>query len=221
MATLLILPSPFLGWRPYEPLVAALRQLGVPADVATYDEPPVATALVARWREQASACDDVVLVPHSNAGLLAPSVAEGRPILFVDAALPAAAGSTPLAPAGFLAWLEELGDQDGLLPPWTQWWSHEELAGLLPPTDLDALGAVVPRVPLSYVESSIGVPAGWETCECGYLAFGSETYAAELERARFAGWPVRVLAGARHLHCLVAPEETAAALFGVLDDLGC
>ena len=53
------------------------------------------------------------------------------------------------------------------------------------------------------------MPDDWERGRCAYLAFGAETYAEELARAGELGWPVRILDGARHLHCVVDPDETA------------
>jgi hypothetical protein len=221
-ASLLVLPSPFLGAAAYRPLVEALRSAGAAAEVATYDEPPVADRVVERWAEQAAFRDDVVLVAHSNAGYLAPGVGArlGRtPIVFLDAALPPSEGSTALAPEPLRHELARLADPHGLLPRWTRWWSREQLAAVLPDPWFEQLDASVPRVPISYVDVPVTVPPGWEHGPRAYLALGPETYAAEIDRARSLGWPVRVLPGAGHLHAVVEPDETAASLLGLLSSL--
>ena len=160
----LVLPSPFLGSPAYRPFVDALRRAGHEASVATYAEPPVAATLVEAWSATASNLADVVLVPHSNAGCLAPAVAAaagGAPIVFVDAALPATEGSTRLARPDFRDHLASLAGPDGRLPRWTRWWSRGDIAATLPDPWFDRLDAVVPEVPLSYVDGEVPVPDGW------------------------------------------------------------
>jgi len=215
----LVLPSPFLGSPAYAPLVAALRAGGDDASVATHAAPPVAADLVAGWSTTAERIDDavLVLVPHSNAGHIAPLVSDrrgGLPIVFMDAALPGSSGASPLVPAGLRSRLADLADSDGLLPAWTRWWPREDLADVLPGDWFDRIDAIAPRVPLAYVDDTLDVPAGWEQGHCAYLAFG-ETYAEELVRVRELGWPVRVLGEARHCHFLVGPEAVAGAVRGL------
>lgn len=210
----LVLPSPFLGSAAYAPLVDALQTGGDDAAVATYAEPPVADALVAAWSHAAGALEAVVLVPHSNAGYLAPLVSDrcgGLPIVFMDAALPVSAGPSALAPPELSARLAELVAGDGLLPRWTRWWTREDVAATLPDPWFDRVDAVVPEVPLAYVDGEVPVPDGWADGRCAYLAFGS-TYADELALAARHGWPHHRLEGAGHLHLLLEPDETAAAV---------
>lgn len=211
----LVLPSPFLGSPAYLPLAAALRADGDTASVATYAEPPVASALVEAWAATAAGLADVTLVPHSNAGYLAPAVstaAGGLPIVFMDAALPVTLGSTRLAPPAFRAHLVALARADGLLPRWTRWWPRRDVIHVLPDPWFERLDAVLPEVPLSYVDAEVPVPDGWERGPCAYLAFGAEAYADELARAHLLGWPVWKLEGARHLHCVLDPPGTSAAI---------
>ena len=162
---------------------------------------------------------DVVLVPHSNAGLHAPRLADrigARGVVYVDAALPGDGPETTLAPPRFLAFLEELADADGLLPPWTRWW--DDTHGLFPD---DATRAAVeaeqPRLPLSYFTGRVPVPDGWADRPSAYLAFG-DTYAEEISFALASGWPVTALPG-RHLHQLVDPPGVAAAITVLVDRL--
>jgi hypothetical protein len=163
----------------------------------------------------ATASPAVVLVPHSNAGLAASVV--GARTVFVDAAIPLSAGDTAIAPAGLLAHLERLADDDGLLPPWTQWW--DDLTGIFPDAATQAVvEAEQPQLPMSYFRARLRVPDGWAAAgRCTYLAFG-DTYADEVTFARASGWPVRVLPG-RHLHQLHDPAGVGAAVVDLAKSL--
>lgn len=221
MTHLLVLPSPFLGSDVYSPLPPALVGTGHSASVAPTVDPPEPNGVIEAWTQEAARTHDVVLLPHSNAGLLAPAVAAlvGAPIVFMDAALPLAEGSTPMAPPNLLTVLEGLAGPDGRLPRWTRWWARDELAEVLPDPWFERLDALVPEVPLSYVHGEAPVPAAWERESRAYLAFGS-TYADEVATATRLGWPVHTVTGAHHLHCVVEPDDTAAAVTGLLTDLG-
>jgi hypothetical protein len=214
---LLLLPSPFLGPAPYAPVAAALSSRGYAASVAPSPASPVAADLIASWGALVADLGDVVLVPHSNAGYLAPAVSatSGAPVVFVDAALPAGPGPTRLAPPAFRSHLATLAGPDGRLPRWTRWWPREDVAAVLPDPWFERLDAGLPELPLSYVDDAVPVPTGWQDGRCAYLAFGS-TYADELDLAVRHGWPHRRLAGAGHLHLLVEADEAAAAVAGLV-----
>jgi len=163
---------------------------------------------------------DVVLVPHSNAGLYVPALVERHQVVgsvFVDAGLPSLAGRTPLAPPNLYEFLRKLADADGRLPPWTEWWD-EATAGLFPDATVRrAVEAEQPRLPLSYFAGSVHASSGWDRGQYAYLAFG-DTYAAERDQAAARGWPVRNLAG-RHLQMLHDPASVATAIVELLRDL--
>ena len=155
-----------------------------------------------------------LLVPHSNAGLYAPALgarSDAVATVYVDAALPGDGTDTALAPPALVEHLRTLMDPDGMLPPWSRWWSADDLVGLFPD---DVTRAAVereqPRLPLAYFTRRLPVPAGWSARPSAYLAFG-DTYAAEAARARGLGWPVEVMAG-RHLHLLHEPAAVAEAI---------
>jgi len=208
---LLLLPSPLLGPVGYQPLADALRGRGHDASVAECREPISPERLIAEWGEAARSAD--TLVAHSNAGYLAPAVAEAAgigAILFMDAALPPAALPTRVAPPALLATLADLATDDGRLPPWTRWWPAEEMAKLLPAPWFERVDAAAPRLSLGYFETEVSPPPGWSAASCAYLGFGT-TYAAELAFAREAGWPVAEVAG-HHLWHLARPAEVAVAL---------
>lgn len=211
-----LVPSPLLGSAVWEPVAETLRAGGrtvIVADYAAGDVTP--DAVVSALRAQLAGLDDLVLVPHSNAGLYAPELVAGLPeiraAVFVDAALPDDASSSPVAPAGLLAQLRELCEPDGLLPPWSQWWDPTETAGLFPDAaSAKRVLAQERRLPLAYFEADVPVSPGWDALPSAYVAFG-ETYAGELARAVRRGWPVRRLP-AGHLHMLVDPKQVAATL---------
>ena len=221
-ATIALLPSPLVGHVPWEPVADVLRGSGLdslvvqlPGKVSGPDD------VVRAFRAALPADRELVLVPHSNAGLYTPLLAaEVRPVasVFVDAALPTIEPSTGLAPPALLRFLTDLVDGDGILPPWSRWWDEAETATLFPDDRVrDHVRAREPRLPLSYFEGFLAVPAGWTTEACGYLAFG-DTYAEEVAAARRYGWPTEILPG-RHLHLLHDPEGVADAVLRLLDRL--
>ena len=95
-----------------------------------------------------------MLVAHSNAGLFIPVITAALPgqvrgCIFVDAALPPAAGAAPVAPPELLALLRDKAS-GGLLPRWTDWWDEEEVAPLFPDQQTrQAVTEEQPRLPLS------------------------------------------------------------------------
>jgi hypothetical protein len=142
------------------------------------------------------------------------------PVVYVDAALPPTSGAATLAPQALLDHLAGLADPDGVLPPWTRWWSDEDVAAVVPdPHVLAGIRAREPRLPLSYVRSELGAPPGWQDAPQAYLALGA-TYADELALARRQGWPHLVVAEAGHLHHLVEPDAVAAAVVDLAGRLG-
>ena len=77
-----------------------------------------------------------------------------------------------MAPPELLALLRDKAS-GGLLPRWTDWWDEEEVAPLLPDqATRQAVTEEQPRLPLSYFEASVPVPAGWEAHLRAYLLFG-------------------------------------------------
>ena len=220
MTQFVLLPSPVLSgavWRPVASELAAANHAG---HVAALDG-PVRTPgdVLAGYLASVPHGERVVLVGHSNAGLYLPAVSHQRDVhalVFVDAAVPPAVGrSAPTASPDFLTFLAERADEDGLLPPWTQWWDEEDVAPLFPDdrTRLD-VEAGQRRLPLSYFRGSVPVPEEWDARPCAYIAFG-ETYAAEHSEAAARGWPVSMLDG-HHLEMLVHPAAVAAEILRLL-----
>ena len=99
MSRYALLGSPFLGPEVWEPTAAALRARGHRAEVVTStagdDADSILEELAAALPRSLAAGDDLVLVPHSNAGLYVAALVARRPVtalVFVDALLP---GETP------------------------------------------------------------------------------------------------------------------------------
>jgi hypothetical protein len=163
---------------------------------------------------------ELVLVPHSNAGLFVPFLFSRRQVVgqvFVDAGLPPPEGTVPLAPEEFYGFLETLADDHEMLPPWTQWWGEDE--SLFPDDEVRRrVGGEARRLPLAYFRGSMPVPQGWRSVPSAYIAFG-ETYAEDRERAATLGWPLETLTGA-HLHLLFEPDEVADTINRMLTTLG-
>lgn len=68
----------------------------------------------------------------------------------------------------------------------------------------------LPKLPLSYFEERVSVPAGWDDTPCGYVLL-SDLYRPEAAEAVSRGWPVTELSGG-HLDIVVRPAEVADAL---------
>ncbi|QWF22918.1 hypothetical protein KM427_04040 [Nocardioides sp. LMS-CY] len=217
MVDLLLLPSPLLGPASWAPVA---RLLGAPvADPAGATRPE---QVLAAYERAAEGLDDLVLVPHSNAGLYAPLLAErlgAVATVYVDAALPGSGDSgdsVALAPPAFLEFVSGLVRDDRLLPPWTRWWDAADVDGLFPDAATRAaVEAEQPRLPLTYFTPRLPVPSGWAERPSAYLAFG-DTYADEIAAATGRGWPVAAIPG-RHLHQLVAPGEVAATIAALVE----
>ncbi len=216
----LVLPSPFLGPTAYGRLAERLAATGDWAGVAHLPPAPFMPAdVLATFTVQALAERATVLVPHSNAGLYTPAVhaatASVVAAVYLDAALPTP-GETraPLAPPAMAHSVAAMADAGGLLPPWTRWWEEADIGPLFPSRQWRAaVDEGAPRVPASYLTSTLPVADGWTDRPSGYLAFGA-TYAAELALVAGLGWPTTVLVG-HHLTLLTDPRAVATATVGL------
>lgn len=220
-AEVLILPSPLLPSAVYGGLAAALKSRGHAAVVgdASLRDGQGRQDLVARW--VAMAGPDSCLLAHSNAGFLVPVVrarlSTVQAIVFMDAALLPPEGGTELAPDRFLQHLTGLAGPDGALPPWTRWWSREDMLEVIPAADYEDIDHECPRLPLSYFQARVTAPSEWATQPNAYLAFGG-TYDEELCFAMAHGWPHRRLDG-QHLHFLKDPDAVASSVIELASSL--
>ena len=231
MTALVLVHSPAVGPGTWVPVARVLQALGHDAvvpdlrHVAAGSPPywPRAAATVAEAMGQLDEPGGVVLVAHSNAGLLMPTIAAAspRPVLgavHVDAALPAKPGPSAAAPATMLEMLRAMAGPDGRLPRWTDWWPAEDVAALVHDTQVrDEIVAEQPRLPLDYYEQLLPVPAAWWSVPMAYLRL-SEAYDEELAAAELSGWPTARMSG-QHLHAVVDPVGVADALLDLVGRL--
>lgn len=221
-AVFLLVPSPLLGPATWRAVEEWLGRHGHEAQTVDLGEGRRTATAVMEAVAAAAADREVVLVPHSNAGLYAPHLAtlvDVRATVHVDAALPGPAaegGGTPLAPPAFLDFLRTLVDDDGVLPPWTQWW--DDVTDLFPDeVTRAAIEAEQQRLPLDYFTSRVPVPRDWRERPAAYVAFG-DTYAEERELAIAAGWPTTTVAGG-HLHQLHDPAGVGRVIADLAEQL--
>lgn len=207
--TFVLLHSPLVGPSTWRPVAEALPRATVP-DLRT--APPYWPEVVEAVRRQTPQDGPLVLVAHSNAGLLVPVISNalgGRVVacVFADTHLPPPEGTVPATDAAFLPFLRQLAGEDGHLPRWTDWWDPKDVA----PMRLDPqVVEEQPRLPLDYFEQDIPVPSGWDTVPCHYLWYGPP-YGTVAHEARRRGWPATHLPG-HHLHHLTQPEAVAGAI---------
>jgi hypothetical protein len=211
-----LLASPLLGPAIWRPTGEALSEHGWQVLVIPQlpQAPRSPEMVLKHLLECVPSGSPLALVAHSNAGLYVPSVCAERRVVasvYADAALPAPVGPTPVAPPDMQEFLQQLAAEDGLLPPWMDWWDRQELASILPgAASRAALQADQNRLPITYFSSLIETPSDWIKRPAAYLAFG-DTYDSERAQAKRWGWPVETLDGG-HLHPLVAPQSVARAL---------
>jgi hypothetical protein len=215
--TCVLVHSPSVGPSTWSPVAGQLVASGcgtvVPSLLGVCEGGPPfwprAVAAVAAGLAGTDRGQPLVLVAHSNAGVFVAVIARGleRPVacsIFADAAVPAAAGRTPIAGEEFLPFLRSLVGPDGRLPRWTDWWDEPDVAAMFPrPQAREVITGEQPRLPLAYYTEQVPAPAGWDDRPCAYLLF-SPAYQDQASRACLRGWPVQSLPG-EHLHQIVDP----------------
>jgi len=224
---IVLIHSPFVGPSTLAPVARTLRGLGwdvaEPQRAAPQDvEPPYYPGLAKRIASQveADAHSPLVIIAHSGAGGLLPSVAGAfgsrvSAAILVDAILPHPGRSWfQTAPRELAAYLREAG-ADGRLPPWHRWFPSEVLVRLLPDEPVRAaFCAELEAVPAAYCDEPAPVCANWSPPGCGYLQL-SDSYADEAGAASAMGWLFRrdII---HHLATLTHPDRVAASLHSMI-----
>lgn len=224
-----LIHSPLVGPATWEPVRAELRRRGVQAAVPALRDDPARDEPY--WRQQvasvvatmrgAPAEQPLVLVGHSGAGALLPSLGEAlqRPIaayVFVDAGIHRDGLSRlemmVAEDAPFAADLRAHLEAGGRYPEWTD----EQLQDAIPDDARRAavLAELRPRG-LDFFSEPILVPADWPDAPCAYLQF-SPAYAVPSATARQLNWPVREIEGG-HFLMLIDPETVAEAIVGLVE----
>jgi hypothetical protein len=225
-ATLVLIHSPLVGPLTWQATADVLRAAGwrvlVPSLAGVIDGgPPYHLRLAACVADAAS--DEpgpLVLVGHSGAGAILPSIAAARGArdtahLYVDATLPRPGQSWfETVPDELRQRLESLAE-DGMLPPWHSWFPSDAVAALLPDAELrERFFSDNPRLPLAYfAEPAPSVQRAVE--RSAYLQL-DRAYQALADEAEARGWPV-VRERADHLAMLTRPELVADRLHTLLE----
>jgi alpha/beta hydrolase family protein len=217
--TLLFVHSPVVGPSTWTYTAEVLQEKGfgcvVPdlTDVATMSGPYYPKYAMAAAASVDGESGTIVVVGHSAAGALLPAIAEAvgervRGAVFVDAMLPQPGRSWfDTAPHGLEAQLRGLAD-DGLLPPWYEWFPRGALAGLVPdPVRRRRLVAEIPRLPLAYFEEPAPPARFAESVACAFVRLGAPFDPAADKAQRLGWWVTR--RDWDHLRMLSAPEAVA------------
>lgn len=166
----------------------------------------------------------VVLVAHSGAGPLLPSIRDtiAQPVaacLFVDASLPHPNQST-LDELAINA--PELAKElyphllaGGSYPNW----SAKDLSDTIPdPLVLKQLLAELRPQRFRFFEEKMPQTVITPDTPCGYILL-SDAYQTQLEQAQKAGWPCRIFHDG-HFHMLVDPPAMTSAIIDLLNEMG-
>jgi len=163
----------------------------------------------------------VIVVAHSGAGALIPSVAalaKGalQGVIYCDAILPHPGQSwLDTAPPALGAQLYA-GAEGGRLPSWERWWPPGALERLVPDAGLRAaLIAELEPIPVGYFEEL--APELELTAPAAYLQL-SGAYVEEAQISGRRGWPV-VSLPLHHLAMLTHVEAVANAIEGLAERL--
>lgn len=225
-ARLVLLHSPLLGPLTWRRVAEVLGAHGHEADAPAW--PRLSTlgedcyaALANGMAATLGRGGEAIVVAHSGAGALMPSVAalaKGalKGVIYCDAILPHPGLSwidtAPPALAGQLL----AGAVEGRLPSWDQWWPPGALAKLVPDHGLRmALVEELEPIPVGYFEEL--APELELTAPAAYLQL-SGAYVEEAQIAGRKGWPV-VSLPLHHLAMLTHAEAVAGAIEGLAERL--
>jgi pimeloyl-ACP methyl ester carboxylesterase len=224
-----LIHSPLVGPATWLPVAGQLRRSGastVVPDLARFegDDAPFwqrhTRAVVLAMREVPTD-RRVILVGHSGAGALLPSIgrASRQPVaayVFVDAGIPRD-GQSRIANGPFAAFIRQLYAGGGRYPNWTE----EDLREIIPDADQrQRLLADLRPPPIGFWEEPIAVSASWPDAPCAFLRFTpNSAYDDAAAEARRRGWPYAELPGG-HFHLLVAPVAVARSLLELSRRMG-
>lgn len=228
MTRFALLPSPFLGpvsWRAVRDTLVGRGHSAEVLDVGKHlsGAPGVYARLGQAVASQMQARS--ILVVHSGAGALVPSIAIAAPdsvdgAVFVDGLMPHPGRSwMNTVPEGMGAQLRA-SVSGGLAPSWPTWLPEQLFSELLPEPSMRAeLTATAPRVPLAFLEEvAPSPPASLPPRRCAYVQL-SASYDPEADKARQLGWRVTRIE-ANHLSIMTAPRLVAGALLAAAEEFG-
>jgi pimeloyl-ACP methyl ester carboxylesterase len=226
-STFVLVHSPLVGPTSWLPVAEDLERRGRVAVVPSLLG--VAEAPEPQWRHVTDAVraatshlqQRIVLVGHSGAGLLLPVIADAvdqdvAALVFVDSMLPPPAGRVVLGPPEFMDHLRAMAT-DGVLAPWSDWFGADTMRELVPDGRLRAaLETEMPRLPLSYFEATVPLPAGWMNGRpSAYLLLSPTPYGQSAAEARARGWPVLEIQDGGHLAIATEPVAVTEAMLAL------
>jgi hypothetical protein len=215
---LVLLHSPLVGPGTWRAIVPVLEARGVDAAVPDFTAdmagPPPYYSKLVRTASASVARDSAILVAHSGAGSLVPTIAANGRVsgaIFVDALLPHPGQSWfETVPSPLKSRLERLA-RNGRVPPWHRWWPDGAIRSLFPDEATYAqFASELKEIPLAFLEESAPGCALPEGFAAAYLQLGPGN-AAEASAAERLGWPVKRLA-LHHLALLTHADEVADAI---------
>lgn len=229
---IVLVHSPLVSPFEWSKVAEGLRQQKVDVlvpDITTHDDEGIpywkqCTGAVKEVLTQVSPGRRVVLVAHSGAGPLLPSIRDTitQPVaacLFVDASLPhpnqsrldeLAINAPDLAKELYPRLLA-----GGCYPNW----SAKDLSDTIPdPVVLERLLAELRPQRLGFFEEKMPGMVIPPDTPCGYILL-SDAYQTQLEQAQKAGWPCRIFHDG-HFHMLVEPPAVTAAIVDLLTEMG-
>ncbi|WP_299321489.1 alpha/beta hydrolase [Parasphingopyxis sp.] len=217
MPDIVLIHSPLVGPTSLAPTQKALERAGhichLPTAYAAGAEIPPWRDWPDRLAEALPEMDRPVIAGHSMGGLLAARLAadlNASGMICLDAAIPPDSGTVlPVEPT-FRAFLDTLPVQDGVLPPWNDWWTVDIFeGGDVSDAEKETFLADIPALRRDWFDDSFAMP-DWSRAKRTYLRT-SLSFVEEARRAGSLGWPVIRLKGT-HLHPFAEPEETADAI---------
>lgn len=221
MTALVFVHSPFVGTDAWTRVAEVFALAVVPAlrlDAVHASYAGLAQAVV----DAVPSMSDAVIVVHSGAGSLAPSIAaalgpRARGVVFVDAVLPHPGRSWLSTVPEDMRTRLLAGVHEGALSRWDQWFPPGVLKAMIPDEAmLAAFVAGLPRVPVAFAEAL--APDIALKCPAAYVRL-SDAYESEARAAERLNWPV-VREPLHHLALLTDPARVAASLRTVLPHMG-
>jgi hypothetical protein len=227
---LVLVTGPMVGASSWAPTAERLRASGwrvqVPDVISVHGALPPWHALSAHYAKLLSPARPPILVGHSLATVVVADLATQMAtsgLIMVDGEIPPACGPVLPGREAFRTFVLGLADDDGALPPWSDWWrdhprrSYSGLDELARDADAFALfWKDQPHVCSSWFDDTIDL-APWAHIPAGYIQT-SGFYDHTADDAEARGWPLRRLQGT-HLHPTLQPEETARAIAAIAHEL--
>jgi pimeloyl-ACP methyl ester carboxylesterase len=222
-----LVAGPLVRASSWEPTAKHLREAGwrvqVPDILAYHAVPPAWRAWTRSLLDHIAPADELVVVGHSSASVLAADLAirlPTRSLIIVDGEVPPSQGpASPVRPA-LRDRIQSLAEPDGSLPVWSKWFSGDAERTSLVGLDILASDPLafaqfeneLPKMQVDWFDDTIEL-ASWDHIPAGFIQT-SRIYDHAAAEAQRRGWPVTRLQGT-HLHPTLRPAETADAILSI------